>query len=140
MEEVNPWINWVDVMFPKLKVKGRLCQHRIRKPTKPMISTIDTLQLPHLSYEIIHEPNEASPDYLIVHVPVPDKVRFLCSPCKTTLKNAKLVIEKRWIILSIPDYETLKIQSSVDLDTLEGGAQFDKRQRLLTMTLTVLKS
>jgi hypothetical protein len=56
-----------------------------------------------------------------------------------TLLNAALDIEKRRVIFTCPGFYSMDLNLPVDIDTLEGGAQFDRRTKVLTVTLHALK-
>ncbi|KND03214.1 uncharacterized protein SPPG_02270 [Spizellomyces punctatus DAOM BR117] len=140
--------------IPKLRSKGPLSKHIIRRTKRPVIAEVDPNQkstpkpkatpsasitpisttiksnklqkLPQPVYTIVKEPPEGETEYLVVEVSLPD--------IKTT-KTASLDIEERQLILSIPDRYYLEAPLPSAIDTREGGAQFDRGRQVLTVTL-----
>ncbi|KAJ3234225.1 PIH1 domain-containing protein 1 [Chytriomyces hyalinus] len=144
-----------DISFPKLKSKGEISTHTIRKQAKSIISELPkdnlkqsatTLTKPTTSsptskavkpfHEIFCEPPQGDPEFFVVRVNLPQLA---------TIKDAiTLDVEEKQLILS-PVGEacahyvgiTVALKSPVDLDQV--GAQFDLSTRVLTVTLVCLK-
>ncbi|KAJ3299652.1 PIH1 domain-containing protein 1 [Borealophlyctis nickersoniae] len=140
-----------DFTLPKMKSKGKLSKHVIRRPKRPFIaemeqkkstsvgttasagkgltSGIQPLSLPQPLYEILQEPDTGAPNFLVVQIQLPDV---------TSINGSTLDIEKDRIILSVPNRYQLDAKLPHPIDTEEGGAQFNKTTRILTATLRVL--
>ncbi|KAJ3170169.1 PIH1 domain-containing protein 1 [Geranomyces variabilis] len=130
--------------LPKLKAKGRLSKHIIRRAKRPIIAEVASSSgsptaatktsskpfpprsLPQPEYDIICEPPTGPPEYIVVRVRLPDL---------KTLGTATLDVEARRLILEIPDAYSLDATLPAAIDTREGGAQFDRATRVLTVTL-----
>ncbi|KAJ3147116.1 PIH1 domain-containing protein 1 [Geranomyces michiganensis] len=134
-----------DFSLPKLKAKGRLSKHVIRRPKRPIIAEVapsakpptasvkpisksspTSRLLPQPEYEIICEPPTGPPEYVIVRVQLPDM---------KSLSAATLDVEARRLLLEVPDAYSLDAPLPAAIDTREGGAQFDRVSRVLTVTL-----
>ncbi|TPX55927.1 hypothetical protein CcCBS67573_g09406 [Chytriomyces confervae] len=145
-----------DISFPKLKSKGEISIHTIRKQAKSIISELPkdnlkqsastiatkpatpshTLKAVKPFHEIFCEPPQGDPEFFVVRVNLPQLA---------TIKDAiTLDVEEKQLILSpvgdaCAHYVgiTVALTSPVDLDQV--GAQFDLSTRVLTVTLVCLK-
>ncbi|KAJ3174723.1 PIH1 domain-containing protein 1 [Geranomyces variabilis] len=131
--------------LPKLKAKGRLSKHIIRRAKRPIIAEVapsslslptaaakasskasPPRSLPQPEYDIICEPPAGPPEYIVVRVRLPDL---------KTMGTATLDVEARRLLLEVPDAYSLDAPLPAVIDTREGGAQFDRATRVLTVTL-----
>ncbi|KAJ3245929.1 PIH1 domain-containing protein 1 [Chytriomyces hyalinus] len=145
-----------DISFPKLKSKGEISIHTIRKQAKSIISELPkdnlkqsastiatkpatpshTLKAVKPFHEIFCEPPQGDPEFFVVRVNLPQLA---------TIKDAiTLDVEEKQLILSpvgdaCAHYVgiTVALTSPVDLDQV--GAQFDLSTRVLTVTLVCRK-
>ncbi|RKO94328.1 PIH1 family, partial [Blyttiomyces helicus] len=136
------------ITSPKMKSKGALVKHTIRRPLRPYIAevkppaaavpksaptttdpktVIATLpQEPR--YDIIAEPAKGKPEFLVIHIRLPET---------RTTKSGTLDIEKNRVIFSIPNQYHLDAPLPHPIDTEEAGAQFHRGTRVLTVTAKV---
>ncbi|KAI8904634.1 PIH1 family [Powellomyces hirtus] len=134
--------------LPKLQAKGRLSRHIIRRSKRPIIAEVPktpvtktptsattkkpmiveelTPRLAQPKYEVICEPSTGPPEYIIVQIQLPD--------VKST-HNATLDIEEKKLLLTVPNRYQLDAPLPAAIDTREGGAQFDRQSKVLTVTL-----
>ncbi|KAI8818247.1 pre-RNA processing PIH1/Nop17-domain-containing protein [Fimicolochytrium jonesii] len=137
--------------LPKMASKGRLSKHIIRRAKRPIIAEVDrpngsksaakstaptqlkptamkTLHLPRPKYDIVREPPTSTPEFLIVEIQLPGV---------PTMKTTTLDIEQSRLLLHIPNHFALDIDLPHPIDVAEGGAQFHRGDKVLTVTLTV---
>ncbi|KAJ3073221.1 PIH1 domain-containing protein 1 [Podochytrium sp. JEL0797] len=156
-----------DISFPKLKSKGEISVHTIRKQAKSIISEMPkaggasvsekgtpavgsmkaplTAAKPSLAFpkavsphhEVFVEPQVGQPEFFVIRV----QLRQL-----TTIKNTvDLYVEPKKLILTpigktCEMYKGLEIPLSGDVVVDEVGAQFDLSTRALTVTLVCAKN
>ncbi|KAJ3027054.1 UNVERIFIED_CONTAM: hypothetical protein HDU68_004590 [Siphonaria sp. JEL0065] len=153
-----------DVSFPKLKSKGEISIHTIRKQSKSIITEMSktqsaaagsaaaieavaqTRKTPSVSstssksvtphHEVFAEPPAGRPEFLVVRVSLPQL---------TTIKNNLVLdVESNKLILSPVGkiaqdiYKMLEIELEHEIVLEEVGAQFDLSTRTLTVTLLCL--
>jgi hypothetical protein len=136
--------------YPKMRSKGRLMVHVIKRTKRPLIARLDVDAVPVVAasdhrnklqvpkYTITTEPGELeegrAPDYLVVEVDLP-KVASIVADGRDI---CSLDLEAQRLLLHCPDvYAPLDLTLSWPIELDEGGAQFDRDTRRLTVTLTV---
>lgn len=143
-------IEWVEEKYklelsrefslPKMKVKGKLVKHLIRRPDRPYISEVDnqhvntslkpkrhTLLKP--DYEIRKEPKGENATNIIIEIKLPDV---------NDMKETFVDIEKDRVIFQVKDKYSLDLRLPILIDTEEGKAQFDRETHILTINLVIL--
>ncbi|KAI9352796.1 pre-RNA processing PIH1/Nop17-domain-containing protein [Obelidium mucronatum] len=149
-----------DVSFPKLKSKGEISLHTIRKQSKSIITEIPktiappksvnpdvsklaqtqstdfvNAVLPH--HEVFAEPPAGKPEFLVARVSLPKLA--------TIKGNLHLDVEARKLIVTPAGktaaslYKPLEIELNHNVVLEEVGAQFDLSTRVLTVTLVCEK-
>ncbi|KAJ3406964.1 PIH1 domain-containing protein 1 [Chytridiales sp. JEL 0842] len=143
--------------LPKLRSKGLLSTHTIRRSNKPIIAevlkegTSETststkktsnniekdkealLLLPY--HQIFCEPPEGDAEFIAVRISLP-KLPSIKDTLTLDVQHDKLILTP--ISNKGNPYKKLEIDLPVDVDIDECGAQFDRGQRVLTVTLTCL--
>ncbi|KAI9012983.1 PIH1 family [Gaertneriomyces semiglobifer] len=124
--------------MPKMLSKGQLATHFIRRPPRPIVSEVavpaissqpsakTSRALPRPEYHILTEPSEGQPEFIVVRIPLPGV---------KSMKDTTLDIEAKRLIMTVPEKYHLDITFEHEIDINEGGAQFDKRTRVLMVTL-----
>lgn len=120
------------ISFPKLRAKGSLQTHVIRRPQRPAISEVAS------SSKI---PSLPTPEYTLEAPPHPAPPALLYTvslPACSSLSSAILEFTKNSLHLSIPDKYTLNLVTPAIVDTLSGSAVFDIKNRSLCISLACL--
>ncbi|KAG4094815.1 PIH1-domain-containing protein [Neocallimastix lanati (nom. inval.)] len=126
--------------LPKMRAKGKLVKHFIRRPERPSISEIDSSlpetsktktkkTLPKPDYEIRKEPKGENATHIIIDIKLPDI---------DNMKDAIVDIEKDKVIFKIKEKYALELKLPILIDTEEGSAEFNRETRILTIKLTIL--
>ncbi|ORX84536.1 PIH1-domain-containing protein [Anaeromyces robustus] len=138
-----------DFSLPKMRAKGKLVKHYIRRPDRPSISEIDESlpstssssssssktntkgkkTLPKPDYEIRKEPKGQDATHIIVDIKLPDV---------ENMKETYVDIEKDKIIFKTKDKYSLELKLPILIDVEEGTAEFNRETRILTIKLTIL--
>ncbi|ORX58615.1 PIH1-domain-containing protein [Piromyces finnis] len=145
-------IEWVEEKYklklsreftlPKMRAKGKLVKHFIRRPERPSISEIDNVisdttnikkkskkTLPKPDYEIRKEPKGENATHIIIDIKLKDV---------ENMKESSVDIEKDKIIFKTKDKYLLELKLPILIDTEEGTAQFNRETHILTIKLTIL--
>eukprot|EP00833_Pecoramyces_ruminatium_P009923 jgi/Orpsp1_1/1183955/evm.model.c7180000087376.1 len=143
-------IEWVEEKYklelsrefslPKMRAKGKLVKHYIRRPDRPSISEIDSAlpepsknktkkTLPKPEYEIRKEPKGENATHIIIDIKLPDI---------ENMKETYVDIEKDKVIFKTKDKYALELKLPILIDTEEGTAEFNRETRILTVKLTIL--
>ncbi|XP_038058926.1 PIH1 domain-containing protein 1-like [Patiria miniata] len=149
--------NWVQLK--NRKSLGTLAEHNIRAKSKPrilemesasgdslgisaqekpkasLITEVESPQeagstAPEPAYTIMREPVEGHPEFLVVEIKLPG--------VRTTKTLSLDLGEDRVLLHAHPNRYHLDIYLPFDVDTDESGAQFNKDNKVLTLTLPVL--
>ncbi|KAL6631951.1 PIH1-domain-containing protein [Neocallimastix sp. 'constans'] len=132
--------------LPKMRAKGKLVKHFIRRPERPSISELDSSVLPPTKskttttttkktlpkpdYEIRKEPKGVeNATYILIDIKLPDI---------ENMNDAMVDIEKDKVIFKIPKKYALDLKLPILIDTEEGTAEFNRETRILTLKLTIL--
>ncbi|XP_022094775.1 PIH1 domain-containing protein 1-like [Acanthaster planci] len=105
------------------------------KPRAPLITEVDSPQTvvnasPKPDYTIMREPAEGHPEFLVVEIKLPG--------VRTTKTLSLDLGEDRVLLHAHPNLYHLDIYLPFSVDAEESGAQFNRDNKILTLTLPVL--